>query len=106
MEKQELDIRAIVHAVRRHWWVLALTVILGLLAEAVSGQRFEDLARERVFAPLQGAVSGAVAPAHQLWFGWPLRHADPPLESLASGGWMASADQLARLIRHLGGRQA
>ncbi len=83
-------------------------VVLGLLIERVSGQRWPDYIGTNIFEPLQmtdsyatldDARAGSLTATHRYWFGLPVATEGTYLEGLAPTGYLySSAEDLARYL--------
>jgi CubicO group peptidase (beta-lactamase class C family) len=96
--------------------------LLGLIIEVASGESYADYVQNHIFTPLDmshsytspvtakqnGLAAANLAVGHQYWFGIPFAAPDMPLPhgSLAGGGLISSAEDLARYMIALlnGGR--
>ncbi len=89
--------------------------ILGLIVEAVSGERYADYVQKHIFDPLEmrhtyssraAAKRAGLAQGHRHWFGRPIPAPDLPIPggSLPSGQLISCAEDMAHyLIAHLNG---
>ena len=89
--------------------------LLGLIVEAVSGEKYADYLQNHIFNPLEmthsysskaAAVQNGLAKGHRHWFSLPFPAPDLPVPqgSLPSGQLISSSEDMAHyLIAHLNG---
>lgn len=88
--------------------------ILGLIAQVVSGQPYEQVVRQNIFVPLdmnnsfssrEEATQHGVAIGYRMWFGFPFPYSETASRAhLPNGQQFSSAEDLAHLlIAHLNG---
>ncbi len=84
-------------------------LLLGLVVEAASGERYPDYVRRHIFDPLgmdhsytslEPAKRDALAVGHRYWFSYPVPAADLPLPLglQAGGGLISCAEDMARYL--------